>query len=282
VIDVRNVSRPLREAWRQVNARLVVSGVPPQIRVQRMGIRSRLLFPDGTTLESSQLGSFASFSVAEAEAALGAKLLVTRELTARETWTPMLTLTEQEFLRRRGQPARLEADIDLISMQMREVASLPLTPGAAYQQGMSRLEIAAVQRGTDSRNVVIRRSRTQSLLSTDASPERFFALRRRGGGEALMGGVENNWQLGGPVYAPTLLLRPFAAVAASRALTLLYFSEGTSVGSLQLRFPGRGYGLAPDLDLARFDDAELVVLESAFAGVATRHLVIDDFRLEAK
>jgi hypothetical protein len=282
VIDVRNVSRPLREAWRQVNARVVVTGVPPQIRVQRMGIRSRLLFSDGTTLESSQVGGFASFSLAEAETALRARVIATRESTARETWTPMITLTEQEFLRRRGQPARLEADIDLIAMQMREVARLPLTPGAGYEQGMSRLEITGVRRGADSRDLVIRRSTTRSLLSTEPTPERFFALRRRGGGEALMGGTEASWQLGGPLYAPTLLLRPFAAIAGSRAFSLLYFNEGFSVGSMQLRFPGRGFGIVPDLDLARFDDAELVVLESTFAGIATRHLVIDNFRLETK
>ena len=120
--DVRNVSRPLREAWRQVSAHIELSGMPPQVLVRSVGIRSTLQFPDGTAVESSQSGGFVTYNEPAAEAALGARILSSREVSEpRERWTPMITIREQDFVRHRGQSGRLEANIDLMATEMREL-----------------------------------------------------------------------------------------------------------------------------------------------------------------
>jgi hypothetical protein len=75
---------------------------------------------------------------------------------------------------------------------------------------------------------------------------------------------------------------PFAMIArGTSVLYALYGREGFSLGTLYLRFPGRGFGKAPPLDPTWFDDAELVVLENAQAGVVTRPLVIEEFVVPA-
>jgi hypothetical protein len=53
--------------------------------------------------------------------------------------------------------------------------------------------------------------------------------------------------------------------------------DGFSVGTQYLRFPGRGYETDPNLNIAAFEDAELVVLEVVPAGVVTRRITIDPF-----
>jgi hypothetical protein len=265
VSDVVNVSRQMGERWRRVSARFTVSGLPPQMAVQWTGIRSRLQFPDGSDLESAERGGSGwIFSRAAAEAALGARVLVTHDFDRPAEWSPMITVRDRELLPYRGRAGRLDADIDIHLMQMREVATVPLMPGVSVDRGTSRLDVRAVQLGVDSLNVVIQRWHVQSPLSVDPYVQEFFALRRRSTGEALMGGVDNSWQLGG---GGGLMPLPVG---------------GFSVGSLYLRFPGPGYGIPKDLDIASFDDAELVILEMAPAGVVTRRLTIDPFVVPAR
>jgi hypothetical protein len=96
-----------------------------------------------------------------------------------------------------------------------------------------------------------------------------------------MGGTDNSWQLGRRPNAAVLLLAvPFGMIGTP--IPFVFGSEGFSVGTLYLRFPGPGYGIPKDLDLGSFDDAELVVLEMAPAGVVTRRLTIDPFVVPAR
>ena len=265
--DVVNVSRQMGERWRRVSARYIVSGLPPQMTVQSTGIRSRLQFPDGSALESGERGGFGwNFSRAAAEAVLGTRLLVTHDFDRPAEWSSMITVRDRELMPYRGRSGRLDADIDIRVMQMREVATVPLMPGVSVDRGTSRLEISAVQRAADSLSVVIRRWRVEPAFAADPLLEQYFALRRRSSGEALMGGVDNSWRLGG----------------GGGLIPLPVGSGGFSVGSLYLRFPGPGFGIPPDIDIASFDDAELVVLEVAPAGVVTRRLTIDPFVVPAK
>lgn len=282
VSDVVNVSRQMGVRWRRVSARYVVSGLPPQMTVQSTGIRSRLRFPDGSALESGDRGYFGwNFSPAAAEAALGTRVLVTHDFDRPAEWSPIITVRDRELMPHRGRSGRLDADIDVRVMQMRVVASLPLRPGASVDRGTSRLEIAAVQQGADGSNVVVRRWRVQSPLSVEPNLEEYFALRSRSRGEALMGGVDNSWRLGRRPNAAVLLLGvPFAMIGTP--LPFVFVSEGFSVGTLYLRFPGTGFGIPKDLDISSFKDAELVVLETAPAGLVTRRLTIDPFEVPAK
>lgn len=279
VTEVANVSRQLRNAWRRLNAHLTVSGVPSRITVESLGIRSRLQFPDGVVIESSQSGPMGDpFTGYRAAAeALGARILTTYDLSERaERWTPMVTLTEREFLPLRGRTGRLEATIDLIPTRTRELGRLPLTPGASLDAGTSRIEIAAVQRGTDGRTVIVRRVTADSPFSTTSTPTwgQSFALHRRSTGEALMGGGGNSWRVTG---------RPNAAdVGWAGALSLLLgVGGGFSIETLYLRFLGGELGKAPPLEPSWFDDAELVVLQTESAGVVSKQLVIEDFAIPA-
>lgn len=279
VTEVTNVSRQLRNAWRRLNAHLTVSGVPPRIAVESLGIRSRLQFSDGVVVESSQVGwlgdPFTGYRAA-AET-LGARILTTYDLTDRaERWTPMVTLTEREFLPLRGRTGRLEATIDVIPTQTRELGRLPLTPGASLDAGTSRIELAAVQQGTDGRTVIVRRVTADSLFSTTSTPTwgQSFALHRRSTGEALMGGGGNSWRV---------TSRPNAAdVGWAGALSMLLgVGGGFSIETLYLRFLGGELGKAPLLEPSWFDDADLVVLQTESAGVVTKQIVIENFAVPA-
>jgi hypothetical protein len=282
VSDVVNVSRQMGERWRRVSARYIVSGLPPQMAVQSTGIRSRLQFPEGSALESGERGGFGwNFSRAAAEAVLGARLLVTHDFDRPAEWSSMITVRDRELMPYRGRSGRLDADIDIRVMQMREVATVPLMPGVSVDRGTSRLEIRAVQQGADSFDVVIRRWHVQSPLSVEFNHEESFALRSRSSGEALMGGTDNSWRLGRRPNAAVLFLGvPFAMIGTP--IPFVFGSEGFSVETLYLRFPGPGYGIPKDLDIASFGDAELVVLEMAPAGVVTRRLTIDPFVIPAR
>ncbi len=75
-----------------------------------------------------------------------------------------------------------------------------------------------------------------------------------------MAGTENNWSVSSRPSAARMLLRlPLTMMAAASSHRVR--PDGFSVGTLYLRFPGRGFGKAPPLDPTWFDDAELVVLE---------------------
>ena len=279
VVEVQNVSRQLRNSWRRLNAHLTVSGVPPRITVQSLGIRSRLQFPDGVVIESSQSAlwgdPFTDYRLA-AEA-LGARILTTYDLTKeQERWTPMVTLTERELLPLRGRTGRLEATIDLIPNQARELGRLPLTPGASLQAGTSRFEIAAVQQIPDGRTVIVRRVTADSPFSTTSTPTwaQSFALHRRSTGEALMGGGGNRWEV---------TSRPSAAsLGWVGAIAMLFgVGRGFSIETLYLRFLGGELGRAPLVEPSWFDDAELVVLQREGAGVVSKQLVIENFAVPA-
>ena len=97
-----------------------------------------------------------------------------------------------------------------------------------------------------------------------------------------MGGVENGWQLNGRPNAPSMLFGTLPLIGNRNPLFFPFIDAGFSVGTSYLRFPGRGFGIVPNLDVASFDDAELVVLETVSAGVVTRHLTIDPFVVPAR
>lgn len=275
--EVGDVNRAWRGVpRRRVNARVTLSGTPPQITVNLIGMRSRLRFTDGTTVESSQASFFgSSFRNATVEAALGgARLLSTREVYG-QGWAPMITLTEEEFTRHRGRAGRFEADVDFHLQRTREIGALPLTRGAALDDGVSRIEILGVQRRSGSRDVTIRRWRAHSLISLrPPTQDRLYALRHRARGEALMGGIDSVIPRGRvdiPVTIPVLPLVG-AGIAGDGG-----FSSATTL----LRFPGPGFGKTPALDPAWFDEAEFVVLDAERAGVVTRRLAIDEFVIPA-
>ena len=280
--EVADVDRFGRGAPRRhVNARVTLSGTPPDVTVQSIGVRSRLQFDEGTVVESGQMGGYgASFTSSVIEAALGGVALLNPVEVSdqRPAWTPLITLTEEEFVRYRGRSGRLDANVDFHLVRTREVGSLPMMPGAAIGDDVSRIEIVATQRRTDGREITLRRWASRSPLSTEQGAQRLFALRHRARREALMGGEETMWPTGGRGNAAMLLLRlPIAMMGMGFSVAADSGGGGFSAATAFLQFPGRSFGKAPRLDPAWFDEAELVVLETVSAGVVTRALAIGEF-----
>jgi hypothetical protein len=282
--EVSDVGRFGRGAPRRhINGRIMLSGAPPQLTVLQIGVRGRLQFSDGTAVESSQAAWFgSSFRTATVEAALGGiRLLAAREVEMeRQGFTPMVTLTEEEFARYHGRSGRFDADIHFELVRTREVGVLPLTPGAAIDAGVSRMEIVAVQGRTGGRDVTIRRWSTHSPLSPESPPlAQLFALRHRERGEALMGSSDTRWAMGRRGNAALTLLG--GALDMSIGVSDETEGGGFSAGTTFLRFREPGFGKAPPLEPTWFDDVELVVLETARDGVVTRRLAIEEFAVPA-
>ena len=96
-----------------------------------------------------------------------------------------------------------------------------------------------------------------------------------------MGGEETAWPMGGRGNAAMSLLRlPLAMMGfGGYGFSSTSGGGGFSAATMFLRFPGRGFGKAPRLDPAWFDEAELVVLETVTDGVVTRPLTIENLAI---
>jgi hypothetical protein len=262
---------------RQINAKVTLSDVPSQVSIQRVGLRSQLRFDDGTVLESSQMGGYSvGPRTAVLQSALGgARVLVSVDASyPRERWTPVLHLSEPDFIRYRGRPGRLDMSVDFHVRRTREAGVLPLTAGATLDRGVSRVEILAVLPGTESTVLTVRAWRARAPFETVPGVEREYALRHRARNEALPAGIENASPIGGRVTA----LMPFARLGGV-AIDRTGEGGGFSAQTVVLRFPGRGYGEPPPLPTSWYDEAELVILETEPAGVVTKQLTIENFTI---
>jgi len=94
-----------------------------------------------------------------------------------------------------------------------------------------------------------------------------------------MGGADTTWTTGSRSMATVMLLQ--FPLGATLQLSSAGAPGGFAADTTLLRFPGPGFGTTPPLDAAWFDEAELVVLESRWAGVVTRPLVIEQFPIPA-
>lgn len=271
---------------RYVNARVTLSGLPPEVSVQSIGVRSSLRFDDGVVVESGQMGGFGqSFTPSVVQAALGGVELLNPDdvFNQRQEGSPMITLTEEQFVRYRGRTGRLDANVDFHLLRTREIGTLAMMPGAAIDGGVSRIEVVSTRRRADSQEVTLRQWHARSPLSIDPrTHQRQYALRHRSRAEALMGGEESAWPMGGRGNAAMSLLRlPLAMMGAN-------FSYGSSGGggfsseTRLLRFPGRGFGKAPRLDPSWFDEVELVVIETVAEGPVMRAVVIQEFEIPVR
>ena len=276
---------------RQVSARVTLSGAPSDVTVRQIGVRGTLRLPDGPVIPSGQRGWLgSSLPTAPVEAALGGVRLLQTPEVVEQGPTPMVTLTEDEFARYRGRAGRLEADLFFELTHTHESTVLPLRAGAAVERtrwiglnssrgtvlprragverGTERIEILEVRRRTGSRDVIIR-----YWVAGVTTPQYLFALRHRGRGEALMGGVDTSGAMGRRSSAGWMAL----LLGAPGEMTTFGFSFGTMV----VRFPRPDFGKAPALDAGWFDEAELVLLETEWGGVVSRPLTIDQFPIPA-
>lgn len=274
------------EARRQINLRITLSDVPADVTVQRIGIRSRLRLEDGTVVESSGMGGYTpSRRSSVLSAALGgATMLVSVDATySRESWTPVLHLPEQEFLRHRGRSGRLDMTLDFYVTRTREAGVLPISRGAALDRGVSRVEVLEVLRAGDRPLVTIRQWRARSPFTVSGSVEREYALRHAARNEALPAGIENGAPIGSRGNGLASVLRvPFRTMGVGVDVYSGGGGAGFSASTLFLRFPGRGYGEPPELPASWYDEAELVVLETESPAVVSKQLTIENFTIPVR
>lgn len=192
-------------------------------------------------------------------------------------WPAVISLSGQQYERLRGMSVRLNATMVFPVNSMRRRAILPLEPGAAHGDGLSRVEVIRTERSTDGLTVTVRRWRAYSPLGRgQVLAAHSFALYSPSRREALT-----------PIKR-TELPTPAGTQNVSGAFPVLSLmgamSGGLRHGGLLMNaeeylFPDRieRPGSARSFDASWFDGASLAVVETAFAGTVTRSVTIDDF-----
>jgi ABC-type transport system involved in multi-copper enzyme maturation permease subunit len=275
---------------RRVHAVVELIGKPADVMVQGIGVNGTLRLDDGTTLRSRQNQSFSreegttegivlAPSESPAHAALGSIEILNDVERRTENWAALLSLTQEEHARHKGKTGRFEATLRFHLDRTFVRAALPVRAGATVNDGLSRIEVVRAQPIDGGYRLVVRHWRVVPVTES-AGFERFqFFLRNRRLGNAVHLGEELSWSgsfaggsHGGRILSAALPGWSFGSSANS----------GFFVQTQALQFPWRIQGGV--VGLARlnpewFDEAELVVLQTAYAGPVTRSVTIADFRI---
>jgi hypothetical protein len=272
-----------------VAAPLRLAGVPPDSSADRIATKTRVEYPDGTRLESAQArdvsfplpGSALSGRTARFRSALGdTRLLRLNPDEVRwSTWPALLSVTDQEYERYGQVPGRLTAMVHFFIYRSRLVGAMLLAPRASLRDNGSQFEVRRVLRRPDRCTVLVRRIGGESL-SRPSEPKQYeFVLRNAARGEAVQGQTRQ-LTAPGPRVATTL-----TSMLIPRSGSGGWGIEGSALGfdfvDTVAEFPPRvGPSSIPSpIDAAWLDGAELVVIETAYAGRVTRTIAVDDFRM---
>ena len=152
---------------------------------------------------------------------------------------------------------------------------------AVLQDRLSRIEVVRAAPTSGGYRLVARHWRVVPFTSHTNNPSLEFFLRNRRDGTAIALGAQMSWM--GDFAGTSIAARALSA-------TLVGFSFGSSgsaftVQTQSLEFPSRMQGGA--VGLARlepewFDDAELVVVETGYAGTVRRRVTIENFTIPAQ
>jgi ABC-type transport system involved in multi-copper enzyme maturation permease subunit len=277
VSDVRSLRRS-NSPRRQLSARVRLVGMPGEFERESVGARSRLELPGGVTLQSAQMeGVGRQLTGAEDDAGsaspiqgLLGEVRLARVANRGEWWPTLLTMTDEEYARHRGQSGRLAATLDFHLRRFRVVGALPLVEGSRLDEDFTRIEIVGVRRRPDGCLLLLRHWRVQSLLTQPRDGNYQFVLRNRVQREALT------------TYAESLqVTRPSFGAGFLGFSLAVEGSGGFVVQNWALQFPSRDQPLEPRvrIDPGWLDAADLVVIDRAYAGRVTRSLTVDDFQI---
>lgn len=258
-----------------------LNGLPPEFRIEGVFGRGRLELPGERVFESARLPGHSTLmadrrtwfrDTRALQAAIGeARLDGTEE---DEAWfsATLLALTDEELAEVGTRSGRLEASLEFLLWRSFLAGTLPLAEGAALDGNRTRTTVVRVDRHLDGCTIVLRRWQVTPLLARPSFPQYDYVLRNVRRREAVMSSVEQ-WQGSKALGLSPLLLRGFTVEAGA---------SGFDVHTIVLEFPIRAVGrrAGPAIDAAWMADAELVMVETIGAGVLTRSLVIDDFRVQ--
>jgi hypothetical protein len=268
---------------KQVAAPLRLAGAPPAYSADRIVTKTRLEFPDGTRLERTQAGNVSvqlpapSDRAARLQSAFGNTRLLTPEGVPWTSWPVLLNVTDQEYERYGRVPGRLTAMVHFFMFRSRLVGAIPLASHASLQDG-PRFDVLRVLRRPDRCTVLVRRIDAGSIWKPSVPRQYDVALRNTARAEAVLGDMQR-------------LSVPGPRVSSMLARVLIPGSEHTSWASESPEFgfdfvdtvadfpPRDPTAARPTIDAAWLDGAELVVIETAYAGRVTRTVTVDGFRM---
>jgi hypothetical protein len=264
---------------KQIAAHAIVAGAPPELNLRTIVARSRLELNGGVVLQTGSDNSNGALFVGgpagratSVEAALGGVRLLTRnqglDRFSSEQWPVLLQVDERDFVRYRHDPGRLTTTLNLVFERTVERAALPLADGSTTNINGMRVSIVRVIRRATGCTVLLRRSYVESLFSAPQYREFAYVLRNKERGEAAGSDLQPISQEG------------FSA-GGIRTSAIHVGGRGFVLEQYELQFPARAQPDAPslDLDAAWLDGSALVIVETIPAGVISRPVTIDGFRM---
>lgn len=267
---------------KDIAAHAIVTGVPPEFNVRAIVARSRLELPGGVVLQTGRDNSNAALLGVgggsttgrgmTVQAALGGVRLLTRSNAmdglSSEQWPVLLRVDEGDFVRYRGEPGRLTANLDLIFERAIARGALPLADGATADISAMHVSIVRVIRRATGCTVLLRRSYVESLFSVPRYRETMYVLRNKTRGEAAGSDVQ-------PLFQEGFSTGGFSMSAPHVG------GRGFVLEQYELQFPARARPDGPlvDLDEAWLASSELVILEAIPAGRISRTVTIEGFRM---
>jgi hypothetical protein len=268
-----------------VAAPVRLAGIPGDYSADRIGTKTRVEFPDGSSLESAQAMGIGvqlpeprpSDRTARLRSVLGNTRLQSSDEGRSSTWPVLLNITYQEYERHRRAEGRLTAMVHFFTFRSRLVGAIPLAAPAPLHDGQ-RFEVLRVLRRPDGCTVLVRRIGVVSLSMPSAPKLYDFVLRNALRGEAVLGQAQA-MSAPGPRVASTLSRMLIPGTEHG------YWAGESPASGLDLvdsvvEFPERDPGAAPSpIDAAWLDGAELVVIETAYAGRVIRTVTVNGFRM---
>jgi hypothetical protein len=270
---------------KHVAAPVRLAGMPPDYSADRIGMKTRVEFPDGTRLESAQAVGIGvelpaprpSDRTARLRSALGNTRLHTPYEERSTSWPVLLQVTYQQYERYGGVPGRLTAMVHFFVFRSTLSGAIPLAAHASLHDDR-RFEVLRVLRRPDGCTVLVRRIGIVPFSRPSVPKQYDFVLRNTARGEAVLGEAQA-LSPPGPRVVGTL-----SSMLIPGAEHGYWGSESAGPGldlvDSVLEFPARDPSAARSpIDAAWLDGAELAVIETAYAGRVTRSIAVDGFRM---
>ncbi len=277
----RDAFEPNAPRIRQIHAQVNLTGMPADTSVQSVTARGTLTLPDGTTMTSLRNEGIPGPGDLEpdspARAALGVEKILNDVQERHRTWPALLAIDEQEYQQYKGRSGRFNATLDFHLYRTRVRGTLPLRAGAALDEGLSRVEVLGATPEPGGYKLLVRQWQVHPLTAAGEYRQYQFMLRNRRERTAVELGSGGSWS---GYFAGTTLGSRALSVAMPSGFSIGSGPQAFSTSTDILRFPvrmGIGFVGLAELPPSWFDDAELVVFDTTYAGTVTRSVSLADF-----
>lgn len=269
----QGASTSLRDKRLVLHGNIVVEGHPPDLIVVPFHVRSSASFGFGSIgygvsdenryeernlFRSGGVGIIGSdldaWRVEVIEKALGGDRLFASDYRLESGYVPkFMEIPEEDYDRQLATVGKLSAQIDFLFQKI-EITSLAMEAGARYRRGSDQAEVLEVTlRGKGKKVMSISIRESNHMLLPDRPNFRWYLLRNRSRGEALLGN-ESNSNLFGIV--------PFFLPTVSFNYSRLDFLPPT---------------IDPSYGPEWFDDAELLRIDISYLGAVSKSLQMHNF-----